>query len=389
LFYSIINAMSTKKIFYNDPNIVNWKSRITDIKKEKDFYILSLSETIFYPEGGGQPCDKGEIRSDDWILLVSYIWEEDGKIWHKGILKGKREPLIDEKVELYVDSDLRREYMEQHTAQHLLSAIIEKNYSLETTGFQILGDHTKIEIPYRDFDPKSFVNEIESIVNKYIKENIPVNVYWKDENIRIVEIVGLDINPCGGLHVNRLGEIGLFKILDFYKKNNDLWRVEFVAGSRILKRLSIREEEYKYIKEKLGNPDIYNGISKLFTKLETLEKDNKRLRERINKYMAKELIDMAENKENIKIILNILEEDMNTIKFVVQEMMKENGILGVIFNSQGQGIIFRSPDISTELFNKILEKLTEIGWKGSRGEYFLQGKVEDPEKAIDYIKSLL
>lgn len=389
MFYSIINAMSTKKIFYNDPNIVNWESRITDIKKEKDFYILSLSETIFYPEGGGQPCDKGEIRSDDWILLVSYIWEEDGKIWHKGILKGKREPLIDEKVELYVDSDLRREYMEQHTAQHLLSAIIEKNYSLETTGFQILGDHTKIEIPYRGFDPKSFVNEIESIVNKYIKENIPVKVYWKDENIRIVEIVGLDINPCGGLHVNTLGEIGLFKILDFYKKNNDLWRVEFVAGSRILKRLSIREEEYKYIKEKLGNPDIYDGISKLFTKLETLEKDNKRLRERINKYMAKELMDMAENKENIKIILNILEEDMNTIKFVVQEMMKENGILGVIFNSQGQGIIFRSPDISTELFNKILEKLTEIGWKGSKGEYFLQGKVEDPEKAIDYIRSLL
>jgi len=389
LFYSIINAMSTKKIFYNDPNIVNWESRITDIKKEKDFYILSLSETIFYPEGGGQPCDKGEIRSDDWILLVSYIWEEDGKIWHKGILKGKREPLIDEKVELYVDSDLRREYMEQHTAQHLLSAIIEKNYSLETTGFQILGDHTKIEIPYRGFDPKSFVNEIESIVNKYIKENIPVKVYWKDENIRIVEIVGLDINPCGGLHVNRLGEIGLFKILDFHKKNNDLWRVEFVAGSRILKRLSIREEEYKYIKEKLGNPDIYDGISKLFTKLETLEKDNKRLRERINKYMAKELIDMAENKENIKIILNILEEDINTIKFVVQEMMKENGILGVIFNSQGQGIIFRSPDISTDLFNKILEKLKEIGWKGSKGEYFLQGKVEDPEKAIDYIRSLL
>lgn len=389
MFYSIINAMSTKKIFYNDPNIVNWESRITDIKKEKDFYILSLSETIFYPEGGGQPCDKGEIRSDDWILLVSYIWEEDGKIWHKGILKGKREPLIDEKVELYVDSDLRREYMEQHTSQHLLSAIIEKNYSLETTGFQILGDHTKIEIPYRGFDPKSFVSEIESIVNKYIKENIPVKVYWKDENIRIVEIVGLDINPCGGLHVNRLGEIGLFKILDFYKKNNDLWRVEFVAGSRILKRLSIREEEYKYIKEKLGNPDIYDGISKLFAKLETLEKDNKRFRERINKYMAKEFIDMAENKENIKIILNILEEDINTIKFVVQEMMKENGILGVIFNSQGQGIIFRSPDISTELFNKILEKLTEIGWKGSRGEYFLQGKVEDPEKAIDYIKSLL
>jgi len=389
LFYSIINAMSTKKIFYNDPNIVNWESRITDIKKEKDFYILSLSETIFYPEGGGQPCDKGEIRSDDWILLVLYIWEEDGKIWHKGILKGKREPLIDEKVELYVDSDLRREYMEQHTAQHLLSAIIEKNYSLETTGFQILGDHTKIEIPYRGFDPKSFVNEIESIVNKYIKENIPVKVYWKDENIRIVEIVGLDINPCGGLHVNRLGEIGLFKILDFHKKNNDLWRVEFVAGSRILKRLSIREEEYKYIKEKLGNPDIYDGISKLFTKLETLEKDNKRLRERINKYMAKELIDMAENKENIKIILNILEEDINTIKFVVQEMMKENGILGVIFNSQGQGIIFRSPDISTDLFNKILEKLKEIGWKGSKGEYFLQGKVEDPEKAIDYIRSLL
>jgi len=389
LFYSIINIMNTKKIFYNDPNIVNWESKVIDIKKENNFFILSLSETIFYPEGGGQPCDKGEIRSDNWILLVSHVWEEDGKIWHKGILNGYREPLIDEKVKLYVDIDLRREYMEQHTAQHLLSALIEKNYSLETTGFQILEDHTKIEIPYRGFDPKGFVNEIESTVNRYIKEDISVKVYWKDEDIRIVEIVGLDVNPCGGLHVNRLGEIGLFKIVDFYKKNNDLWRVEFVAGSRILKRLSIREEEYKYIKEKLGNPDIYDGISKLFTKLETLEKDNKRLRERINKYVAKELIGLAVNKENIRIVLNILEEDINTIKFVVQEIMKENGILGIILNSQGQAIIFRSYDVSTGLFNKILEKLTEIGWKGSKGEYFLQGKVEDPEKAINYIKSLL
>lgn len=80
--------MRTRKIYYEDSEIFNWKSRIEDIKQEGDFLLLSLDETIFYPEGGGQPSDRGEIVGEAWKLEVSKVFEKDGVIWHKGKIFG-------------------------------------------------------------------------------------------------------------------------------------------------------------------------------------------------------------------------------------------------------------------------------------------------------------
>lgn len=381
--------MNTKKIYYENPEIFNWKSRIIDLRKDNNFILIGFDETIFYPEGGGQPSDKGKVRGDGWEVPIEYVYEENGLIWHKGELKGDRNPQIGEEVELFVDEDLRREYMEQHTAQHLLSAIIEKEYSLETTGFQIFDEYTKIEIPYRGNTPDIFVREVEKKVNDYISKNVTLKVYWTDRNIRIVEIPELDVNPCGGLHIKNLGDLGFLKIIDFYKKNSNYWRIEFVAGRRILKRLEKREREYKYFREKLGNSDVVEGVNKIISKLDHLEKENKKLKEELNTYLAYKLLDNAKNFDYGRLVLDILDKEIVEIKYIAQKILEQPKVLGILFNKQGQGVVFRSIDIDDIIFKRVFDVLVENGWRGNKEGFFLQGKINDPHsifiKIIEYL----
>lgn len=380
---------TTKKIYYENPEIFNWKSRIIDLKKDNNFILIGFDETIFYPEGGGQPSDKGKVRGDGWEVPIEYVYEENGLIWHKGELKGDRNPQIGEEVELFVDEDLRREYMEQHTAQHLLSAIIEKEYSLETTGFQIFDEYTKIEIPYRGNTPDVFVREVEKKVNDYISKNVTLKVYWTDRNIRIVEIPELDVNPCGGLHIKNLGDLGFLKIIDFYKKNSNYWRIEFVAGRRILKRLEKREREYKYFREKLGNSDVVEGVNKIISKLDHLEKENKKLKEELNTYLAYKLLDNAKNFDYGRLVLDILDKEIVEIKYIAQKILEQPKVLGILFNKQGQGIVFRSIDIDDIIFKRVFEVLVENGWRGNKEGFFLQGKINDPHSIFIKIIELI
>ncbi|MFN3698609.1 MAG: alanine--tRNA ligase-related protein [Dictyoglomus sp.] len=384
----IIIAMNTKRIYYENPENFIWESRILDVKKESNFLIVKLDETIFYPEGGGQPSDRGEIKGDGWSIYVAHVYEEKGDVWHKGEFKGNRIPEIGERAKLLVNEILRREYMEQHTAQHLLSAVLEKEYSLETTGFQILEDHTKIEIPYKGEKPDLFVEEIERKVNNYIRKDIGLRIYWKDNSTRIVEIPGLDLNPCGGLHVKNLRDLGLLKIISFYKKNSNYWRIEFVAGRRVLKRFGEREREYKYFKEKLGNPDVVDGLNKLISKLEELEKENKKLREELSAYVASELLIKAKSYKGEKVILDILNKNILEIKNIAQKILEQEKVLGMLFNEEGQGILFRSRNIKDDIFQEFVNILVENGWRGNKEGFFLQGKANNPKDIIQQISKL-
>ncbi len=376
--------MGIRRIYYEDSEIFNWKSRIDDIKQEEGFLLLSLNETIFYPEGGGQPSDQGEIVGEGWKIEVSKAFEKDGVIWHKGKIFGEKFPKIGESVDLFIDRKLRREYMEQHTAQHLLSAILEKDYSLETTGFQIFEDHTKIEIPYKGLDPEGFIKEVEEKVNEYIGRNISISIYWKDESTRIVEIPGLDVNPCGGLHVKSLGELRLLKILDFYKKNNLYWRVEFVAGNRIIKQLAKREKEYKIIKEKLGNSNIVEGVDMLLSKAYNLERQIKKLKEELNSYKVEVLLKEAKEFKEYKLVARMIDLEIGDLKHVAQGLFTKEKVIGILFNPQGQGFVFGA-GVEKGLWDSILSLLFRNGWRGSKEGEFLQGKIENPKKVIDEI----
>lgn len=376
----------TEKIFYLDPERYKDKGKVIEIR-EKDLFGILLDRTIFYPEGGGQPSDRGIIRGENWELLVSKVIEEKEDIFHFGELKGEV-PKIGEEVFMELDISLRREYSQEHSAQHLFSAIIEREYNYETCGFQILPDHTKIEIPLSSDINFSYIKSAEEKTNFYIREGIPINIYWKDEKTRIVEIPGIDINPCGGIHVKNTKEIQVFKILRVYRKNSQVWRVEFIAGERVLKRLEKREEEYEYIKQRLGDPDIVNAIDKLTNKLNLLEKENKKLKEELLDYKAKELYEESFESSLGKIVIKNLDFDMNTLRILTLKIL-EKSVLCFLFNNSGELILGKRKEFPKEIWNKIINILENKNFKGGKGENLIQGKMDNINEISNYLNSLL
>ncbi|MEN2984481.1 MAG: alanyl-tRNA editing protein [Dictyoglomaceae bacterium] len=366
----------TEKIFYIDSEKYRDRGKILGIR-EGDLFGILLNKTIFYPEGGGQPSDRGIIRGEDWELLVTKVIEEEGKIFHFGKLMGKT-PRIGEEVLMELDIALRKEYSQEHTAQHLFSAILERDYGYETIGFQILSDHTKIEIPLASDINLSYIKSAEEKTNYYIREGIPVKIYWKDEKTRIVEISNLDINPCGGIHVKNTREIGLFKVLKVYRKNSQVWRIEFISGDRLLKRLEKREEEYEYIKQKLGDSDIVSSLDKFITKLNTLEKENKKLKEKILDYQAEEILKESRETSMGKIIIKNLELNMGDLRILVLRIL-ESSSLCFLFNNLGELVLGKKREFPKEIWEKLINFLESRNFRGGKGENLIQGKIDNIE----------
>ncbi|MGB9681484.1 MAG: alanyl-tRNA editing protein [bacterium] len=376
----------TEKVFYIDPYMYELGTKVTDVVEKDSLLGLSFDETIFFPEGGGQPCDRGIIRGDGWKLDVFKV-EENDKIWHWGRFEG-RKPNKQESVVMKIDIDLRREYAQQHTAQHLFSAILERDYALKTTGFQILEEYTKIEVPLKDELPIQLIDEAEKKTNFYILQGIPIKIYWKDKITRIIEIPGLDVNPCGGLHVRDTSELGLFKILEVYKKNSRFTRIEFIAGDRILKRLSKREKEYQLLKEMVGDPDVISSVGRLLGKIEELEKENKNLNRTLIEYQAEGLIKEAIDTNLGKILIKGLDYDIDKLSFISRKISSKIDLC-LFSNPSGQIVISRSVNIPDEIWQSIIEVLGRNGWRGGKGETFIQGKVVELEDTLISINRTL
>lgn len=209
-----------------------------------DFIILD--RTAFYPQGGGQPSDTGIITNSDHTAQVEDVFRKKGKIRHRvdsteGFEAGQE-------VKGEIDWERRHKLMRMHTAQHLLSIVVLDLYDSETAGNQIHLDYSRI-----DFRPIQFTEEelekIENRCNSLIEQEKNVRIYEKPraeleeelpvgrsnidlipdhiDPLRVVEIEGIDVCPCGGTHVSNLEEIGRIEILGRESKGSDVDRVTF------------------------------------------------------------------------------------------------------------------------------------------------------------------
>ena len=210
---------------------------------------IVLDGTYFYPEGGGQPADRGTLTWDGGRAEVVDVYKDHGEVRHdlggvEGVL-----PEPGDAVEGAVDEARRGAHRRMHTAQHVLSRVVLDEYGAGTAGNQIHADRSRI-----DFEPAAFdaddVERIERLANEAIDRDLPVEKHelpraaveaTVDEGrsllhlipdhvdpLRVVDIGGFDRCPCGGTHVDRLGEIGTIEITDRRSKGADTVRLEFV-----------------------------------------------------------------------------------------------------------------------------------------------------------------
>lgn len=198
---------------------------------------VTLERTAFYPTSGGQPHDVGRLGAANVVDVL----DEDDDLVH----------LVDAAIELatasgVVDWGRRFDHMQQHSGQHVLSAVFHKNFSLPTVSFHLGGNLCTIDL--RGREPTAEILERAAIAaNEIVYADHPVNVKYgtaeelaaagvrktveRGGELRAIEIEGVELQPCGGTHVRRTGQIGMIALRGVSRIRQD-WRVEFVCGRR-------------------------------------------------------------------------------------------------------------------------------------------------------------
>lgn len=237
----------TEKLYYSDSHMCDFTAKVTDCVPDKNGWRVSLDATAFFPEGGGQAADTGYIGD----AHVGDVRLRDGEIWHytdRPVEPGAALPCR-------VDREQRYRRMQNHSGEHVVSGVIHALHGLDNVGF-----HMGAECMTIDLDGElswDELMEVERRANETVRADLPVRTYFPEaselaslsyrskleltEDVRIVEIEGVDRCACCAPHVGRTGEIGLIKILDSMRHRGGV-RVSLVCGMDALDCVRVMQE---------------------------------------------------------------------------------------------------------------------------------------------------
>ena len=227
----------TDRLYYRDAYLTEFDAAVVD--RAEDGRRVYLDRTAFYPTSGGQPFDTGRIGDADVVDVV----DEGERIAH--LLD---QPVTGVRVHGRVDWARRFDHMQQHTGQHLLSAVFAERFGYETVSVHFGRESSTLDLTAPAL-AHQLVTEAERLANRAVTENRPVLVSFEDAasaaglrkatdrqgTLRIVTIDGLDRSACGGTHVRATGEIGAILIRKV-ERVKQLVRLEFLCGDRALRR---------------------------------------------------------------------------------------------------------------------------------------------------------
>jgi len=245
----------TEKLYINDSLTLAFRAKILGKSQWQNQPSLLLDRSAFYPEGGGQPGDHGHlVCNGKKVEVVDVQIDAEGLVHHltdhpteEGFEQGE---VIDGEVE----GHRRRDYMSQHTGQHMLSAMIEKTMDMPTMSARLGSKSGTIDVKG---DPEKFtktqLQAIEDAINVLVLKDLPIDILYPtpealvdlglrrapkvSENIRIIKVGDFDCTPCGGTHCQRTGQVGPVKIMGT-ERYKGLTRLSFLAGKRTLDYLS-------------------------------------------------------------------------------------------------------------------------------------------------------
>lgn len=290
----------TDKLYYSDSYTTFFRTRIMSVTEDKGRFFVVLPETYFFPEGGGQPCDKGYI---DGIKVLD-VFEKDNIIYH--ILPSLPE---NKEVDCKIDFARRFDHMQQHSGEHLLASVFYNNFDAQNLGFHLGEDYVSIDLSLNSV-PESMLKQAEDIANEIIYKNLEIKTYLINpedvgkiplrkapqvtESIRVVEIDNSDYSPCCGTHVSRTGEIGIIKIIKS-EKYKDMTRVYFKCGKRAL---SDYQNKHGIVSNLYGlfstsENKILDRIESDISKMKSMSAEIKDLKENLFKLEAAGLVKSA------------------------------------------------------------------------------------------------
>ena len=305
----------TKRLYDQDSHRTEAESRVVSCVAAGDAYDVVLDQTVFFPEGGGQPSDAGTLGD----AFVSHVREEGGEVIHRV----DRALAVGTVVPGRIDWARRFDFMQQHTGEHLLSFSFYELFSASNVGFHLALDYATI-----DFDkPVSHeqIVEAEQLANRFVWKNLPVHAtFYENEAdvaalplrkhaeglvppIRIVGIEGADLCTCCAPHCDKTGEIGSIFVADAssYKGGT---RITFFCGERALKLHRAQHDDLDVIARRFScqREAAVGAVKKLSDDYGALKRSERELAKSLNGYMATEFLASAAKAGKYRVVAQLV-----------------------------------------------------------------------------------
>jgi alanyl-tRNA synthetase len=377
----------TERLYYSDAYLRTFEAQVIDRVEVNGQPAVILDRTAFYPEGGGQPSDRGTLND---VAVVDVIAREaDEAVLH--VVSGT----VPDRVTGVVDSARRFDLMQQHSGQHILSQAFVQAADAETVSFHLnpgpQAGALTIDLSTATLS-STHIDRAEELANTIVFQNRPITARFVtdeelqtlplrkppkvDKAIRIVQVEGFDWSACGGTHVARSGEVGLIKIVKSERRGAET-RVEFRCGRRAL--LDYRRKNQLLMQVA---SDLTIGFWELDQAIERMQGEAKALRRqlseadtRLQQYEARELLDSIKPQGDYGLIAHIWSNrDIAYLKRVASSLVAQPRTVALLGSTgNALALVFaRSKDLSIDMAALLKAAAAQLSGKGGGSPDFAQ-----------------
>jgi alanyl-tRNA synthetase len=401
----------SERLYYSDPFLQEFTAVVADVRElerrdGESFWQVALDRTAFYPTSGGQPYDTGTLRvtsrgGAELDVPVESVEEDDnGEVWHI-----VRKPLsAGTQVDAAIDWDRRFDHMQQHTGQHLLSALFLAQHSAPTVSFHLGDEVSTIDLATASISSR-MLEEVERAANRIVAEDRPVSIQYvpraeaeamlaagtlrklpdREGAIRLIEIADCDRNACGGTHVRTTGQIGGLLVRGTEKVSRG-YRVEFVCGLRAVSTARTDAAVLAQLTASLsaGTPDIPAAVERLKAEVRSGAKERQHLREELADYHAARLAVEVPIDKGIRIVDRTWKDrDRDYVRLLASRLTAAAPATVAILSAEDgptvRIILARSLDLDFDCGRIMKEALAQFSLRGGGSSDLAQGDISAPD----------
>lgn len=406
----------TERLYYHNSFLYDFVAALEDQRKLADGrHAVVLDRTAFYPTSGGQLCDTGwleleplEVERGKFLpkLRVTEVIEDEasGEVLH--LVEGEV-PEGPVRVRGFIDVERRRCHMQQHSGQHVLSAVFLTLFNAPTISFHMGAESCTIDLDVKSITPEQ-VRKAEQHANELIFEDRKVSIHFvskeraremglrklppaEREQVRLIEIAGVDICACGGTHVASAGQIGAILCRKIEKAKQGM-RIEFVCG---LSAVNAARHDFETLTETAGLlsthiREVAAQVAKLIDEGKAAAKAQQKILEETAELRAIQMLAGTQQEEHLRIISEIVpDRDLPFVRLLAQKLTKSPNVVALLGTGSGQpAVVFaQTPGLDNDMGTLMKEAMAALGSRGGGSRDLAQGGVPDMDRIRETIKA--
>jgi alanyl-tRNA synthetase len=392
---------TTERLYYADSRLTEFDARVTGItERVSGWAAVTLDRTAFYPTGGGQPSDTGLLGQ---ARVVECIDAESEGVLH--VVQG-RAPKVGEVVRGQVDWPRRQDHLQQHTGQHILSQAFIALFDAETRGFRMMDQYSEIDVAL-DRPTDERIEQAVELANSIIWDDRPVRIRQvtqeeaarlplrkesaREGSLRLIEIEGFDLTPCGGTHAARTGEVGIVAVRH-WERAKGLTRLEFLAGRRVLSdyRTANRTAREVAALFSAARDDAPALVQRLQEEQKQLQRRARALEEVATRVEAEELVQKTPPaSDGTRLIAEVFDgRDAESLKRLAQALIAHPQCVALLGSRDGDAarlVFARSADAAGDMNALMRAACDHLEGRGGGRPDLAQGGGRAPEKIQETI----